>query len=116
MLYNMTEERPWGKFEIILDSPETKVKRITVKPEQQLSYQYHHRRSEVWVIVSGIAKVVLEGITYVFLPGQTVRIPQGTKHRVGNSGKEDLVFIEVQTGDYFGEDDIVRIEDIYNRA
>lgn len=111
----MIEERPWGKFEILLDSPETKVKKITVKPQQMLSYQFHYKRTEHWVIVSGTASVVLDGITYVYRPGQFLHIPKLIKHRVSNLGSEDLIIIETQTGEYFGEDDIVRLEDIYNR-
>ena len=112
----MIEERPWGKFEILLDSPETKVKRIIVKPQQILSYQYHHKRSEYWVIVSGTATVTIDDITYMYRPGQSLCIPKLTKHRVGNFQSEDLIFIEVQTGEYFGEDDIVRLDDKYGRA
>lgn len=112
----MMESRPWGGFEILLDSPETKVKRITVKPDQILSYQYHHKRAEHWIVVKGVASVVLDDVDYEYHPGQSVYIPKGAKHRVGNFKGEDLVFIEVQTGEYFGEDDIVRLEDNYGRT
>jgi len=112
---NYTEERPWGKFEILADGSDCKVKKITVHPEGRLSYQYHHKRSEVWVVVSGIATMTLNDDISIHTYGETILIPQGTKHRVENRGMEDLIFIEVQTGTYFGEDDIVRIQDDYKR-
>ena len=112
---NYIEERPWGKFEILVDDSDCKVKKITVKPGERLSYQYHHKRNEVWTIVSGIASITLDGVVKDYYYGQTILIPQGTKHRVENKGQDDLIFIEVQHGSYFSEDDIVRIEDDYNR-
>jgi len=111
----MIEKRPWGMFEILLDSDNCKVKRITVKTGERLSYQYHNKRSEVWTIVSGTATMTLDDVVNDYYYGETILIPQGTKHRVENKGQEDLVFIEVQYGSYFGEDDIVRIDDKYNR-
>ncbi len=110
-----TEERPWGRFEVLVDSDNCKVKRITVYPAGRLSYQYHHKRSEVWTVVSGVATVTLDGEVGLHVYGETILIPQGVKHRVENRGVHNLVFIEVQHGSYFGEDDIVRIEDDYNR-
>ena len=107
--------RPWGQYEVILDNPDCKVKIITVSPGQRLSYQYHNKRSEQWTIVSGNATVTLDGVDAVYSPGDSLHIPVLAKHRVANTREEDLVFIEVQTGTYFGEDDIVRIEDDYNR-
>ena len=112
---NYIEERPWGKFEVLVDSDYCKVKRITVKPDGRLSYQYHHKRSEVWTVVKGIATVTLDDEMTLYPYGETILIPQGAKHRVENRGMDDLVFIEVQHGSYFGEDDIVRIQDDYNR-
>ena len=112
---NYKEERPWGKFEVLVDSDYCKVKRITVKPDGRLSYQYHHKRSEVWTVVKGIATVTLDDEMTLYPYGETILIPQGAKHRVENRGMDDLVFIEVQHGSYFGEDDIVRIQDDYNR-
>jgi mannose-6-phosphate isomerase len=109
------EERPWGYYEVLLELPETKVKQITVDKGHRLSYQYHEHRDETWVVVSGKAKVTLDGKNTVVEPGQTIQIPRGTKHRVEAIGEEDLTFIEVQTGDYFGEDDITRLEDDYER-
>ena len=115
MKNNYIEERPWGKFEILIDNSDCKVKQITVNPGGRLSYQYHHHRSEVWTIVSGIATMTLDGKISDYIYGETILIPLGMKHRVENKGYDDLIFIEVQYGSYFGEDDIVRIEDDYNR-
>ena len=112
---NYIEERPWGSFENLLDEDYCKVKRIIVKPGHRLSYQYHHKRSEAWVVVQGYATVTLDDEYIVYKNGEIVDIPVGTKHRVENRSKEDLIFIETQTGTYFGEDDIVRIEDDYGR-
>ena len=111
----LTETRPWGKFEILIDNSDCKVKQITVNPGGRLSYQYHQHRSEVWTIVSGIATMTLDGKISDYIYGETILIPLGMKHRVENKGYDDLIFIEVQYGSYFGEDDIVRIEDDYNR-
>ena len=110
------ETRPWGRYEILSDAQDCKVKRITVKPEQRLSYQYHHKRSEHWVVVSGTALVVLDDVDIELGEDDSIYIPVGAKHRIKNNSKtEDLVFIEVQCGTYFGEDDIVRITDDYSR-
>jgi mannose-6-phosphate isomerase-like protein (cupin superfamily) len=109
------ENRPWGKYEILVDTSYCKVKRITVNPAGKLSYQYHHKRSEVWTIVSGTATMTLDDVVTEHNYGDTILIPQGMKHRVENRKKEDLVFIEVQYGTYFGEDDIIRLEDNYGR-
>lgn len=112
----ISEERPWGSYEVILDEPDCKVKKIIVKPGQRLSYQYHNKRQEQWTIVSGRAYVTINDSVESYEPGESVHIPTMAKHRVANKSEdEDLVFIEVQTGTYFGEDDIVRLEDDYNR-
>ena len=108
--------RPWGTYEILLDTSYCKVKRIIVESSQRLSYQYHHERSEVWTIVSCLGKVTLDDKEQDISVGDIVEIPALTKHRVENTGEEKLVFIEIQQGTYFGEDDIVRIEDDYNRG
>ena len=110
-----SEERPWGRFFVLHDELNYKLKRIEVDPGGRLSYQYHKRRSESWTIVEGVGTVTLEGKVKEYTEGQTVLIPQGAKHRIENKGIEKVVFIEVQTGTYFGEEDIVRIEDDYNR-
>tara|TARA_B100000795_G_C22621919_1_gene369198 strand:+ start:119 stop:466 length:348 start_codon:yes stop_codon:yes gene_type:complete len=112
---NYKEERPWGSFEHLLEADYCKVKRIIVKPGERLSYQYHHKRSECWVIVQGQATMTLDGKDKLYGVGEIVEIPVGTKHRVFNRSEEELIFIETQTGTYFGEDDIVRIEDDYGR-
>ncbi|HLN18181.1 MAG TPA: phosphomannose isomerase type II C-terminal cupin domain [Acidimicrobiales bacterium] len=109
--------RPWGSFTVLDDSAtDHKVKRIVVLPGKRLSYQRHGRRSEHWFIVSGRARVTLDGSELVLGPGQALDVPVGTSHRIENIGTTDLVFIEVQHGDYFGEDDIMRLEDDFGRA
>ena len=112
---NYVEHRPWGWFENLLDEEYCKVKRICVKPGHKLSYQFHHKRNEVWVVVKGIATVTLDNKVVDIRETEIVNIPVSTKHRVENRSNEDLIFIETQTGTYFGEDDIVRIEDDYGR-
>jgi mannose-6-phosphate isomerase len=108
--------RPWGHYEVLLDAEYCKVKRIYVKPGQRLSYQYHHKRKETWIVVSGTARITIDDVTYDHQTGETVLIPYGAKHRMANpSDSQDMVLIEVQTGTYFGEDDIVRVEDDYDR-
>jgi len=109
------DERPWGKYEVLLDAPDVKVKRITVNPYSRLSYQYHDKRSERWVIVSGILSVILDDVRIIKTSGESIHIPLGSRHRACNETHEPVIFIEVQTGSYFGEDDIIRIEDDYNR-
>ncbi|MGK7345891.1 MAG: phosphomannose isomerase type II C-terminal cupin domain [Candidatus Nitrospinota bacterium M3_3B_026] len=108
--------RPWGFYEVLSDAPDHKVKRITVRPGQRLSYQRHSRRSEHWYVVSGIAVVTRDGERIELAAGESVDLPVKTWHRISNPGAGDMVFIEVQTGDYFGEDDIERSEDDYGRT
>ncbi len=115
MVNSKHDIRPWGQYWVLEDTETHKVKHIEVNPGGRLSYQYHHHRSEVWTIVKGIARVTLEGVVTDYEPGQVVMIPQGAKHRVQNPGTELLEMIEVQLGTYFGEDDIIRIEDDYAR-
>lgn len=110
------DHRPWGFYEILADRPDHKVKRITVYPGQRLSYQRHFRRSEHWYVLGGTAVVTRNGEEIGRVSGQAIDLPVGTWHRISNSGPDNLVFIEVQTGDYFGEDDIERSEDDYGRA
>lgn len=111
-----TDLRPWGKYWVLAEGEDHKVKRIEVKPGQRLSYQRHAKRSEHWFVVAGCATVKLDGVDHVLGAGQAIDIPQGTAHRVSNRSAEPLVFIEVQHGSYFGEDDIERLEDDYGRA
>lgn len=110
------DERPWGNYTILDEGESFKVKRIEVLPNKRLSYQLHHRRSEHWYVIQGTAKVTLDGEDHFRSAGESIDIPVGTAHRVENPGLEKMVFIEVQTGDYFGEDDIVRLEDDFGRA
>lgn len=108
--------RPWGRYEVLLDTEYCKVKRIIVIPKQRLSYQYHKYRQEAWTIVQGVVTVTQNGVDTTYKTGDTVIIGLGDKHRMANlSETEELILIEVQTGTYFGEDDIVRIEDDYDR-
>ena len=114
MIYK--EERPWGSFEILYEEKSLKVKRIIVKPGQRLSFQSHEHRSENWVILQGNAIVQL-GEEKIFLElNQSVFIHKKVKHRIENNGNLDVVFVEIQTGSYLGEDDIIRYEDDYNRV
>jgi len=109
------ERRPWGYFEVLSDESDHKVKRIGVYPGKRLSLQRHRFRSEHWFMVSGSGDVTLDDQIIRLLPGQCLKIPVGAKHRMANSGDEMAVFIEVQTGSYFGEDDIERFEDDFGR-
>lgn len=110
------DQRPWGYYQVISDEPDLKVKKIVVYPGKRLSLQRHQRRSEHWYIIHGMAIVTLEANDISLEAGKSVDIPKGSFHRIMNAGTETLVFIEVQTGDYFGEDDIERVEDDYGRV
>jgi mannose-6-phosphate isomerase len=109
-------ERPWGSFTVLEDAPGHKVKRIEVRPGSRLSYQRHERRAEHWFVVAGTAEAVLDGRSVRLGPGDAVDVPKGAPHRVANTGGDPLVFVEVQVGEYFGEDDIERLDDDYGRA
>lgn len=113
---NYKEDRPWGEFENLLESKYCKVKKITVKAGQAPSYQYHFKRSEVWVVVKGSGILNLDGNLTRVKYGNVINVEKGQEHQITNDGVEDLVFIEVQLGEYFGEDDIVRLEDNYGRS
>lgn len=110
------DERPWGNFTVLDEGKTFKVKRIEVYPGKRLSYQKHAHRAEHWYIVKGQATVTLDGRDLVLQAGEAVDIPTGTAHRIENPGAETMIFIEVQRGTYFGEDDIVRLEDDYGRG
>lgn len=110
------EIKPWGGFLVLEDRPTHKVKRIWIHPGQRLSYQKHFRRSEYWIILEGKARVTIDGQEIILSQGGSADIPLEAAHRIENIGKIHLTFIEVQRGDYFGEDDIVRLEDDYGRA
>ena len=110
------DHRPWGYFRVISDEPDHKVKRIVIYPRKRLSLQRHRLRAEHWFILSGEV-VVTRGSEEIRLEaGQSIDIPKGALHRAMNPGMEDTVIIEVQTGNYFGEDDIERVEDDFDRA
>jgi mannose-6-phosphate isomerase len=113
---NEGETRPWGRYAVLDEGPDYKVKRIEVLGGKRLSYQRHASRAEHWVIVGGTAEVTLNGERHHLEPGQTIDIGVGAAHRIANPGEDTLVFIEVQRGPYLGEDDIVRLEDDYGRA
>jgi mannose-1-phosphate guanylyltransferase/mannose-6-phosphate isomerase len=108
--------RPWGYFESIDSGANFQVKRLMVKPGQRISLQLHRQRAEHWVVVSGIARVTRGEEVFSLEKNQSTYIPVGTKHRLENPGTEPLLIIEVQSGAYLGEDDILRLEDSYNRA
>ena len=110
-----SEERPWGSWHVLDVGTGYKVKRIHVHPGARLSYQTHEHRSEHWVVVSGVATCLIDGVTSVIGSGETIDVPLGAKHRLTNLGTVELVVIEVQRGAYTGEDDICRLEDDYGR-
>lgn len=107
--------RPWGRYDVLEDASDYKVKRIVVKPGQRNSYQRHQKRAECWMIVSGKGRFLVNDVWIEVGPQEVIYISRGSKHRWHNSDTEDLVMIEVQTGTYFGEDDEERIEDDYGR-
>ena len=108
--------RPWGSYELLVQGEGFQVKRIVVNPGQRLSLQMHHHRAEHWVVVRGTAEVVNGDETMLLTEDQSTYIPIGAKHRLSNPGKYPLELIEVQSGSYLGEDDIVRFEDVYGRS
>jgi mannose-1-phosphate guanylyltransferase len=107
--------RPWGTYEVLVVAGGYKVKRIVVKPRGRLSLQMHHHRNEHWVVVSGTATVTVDATRSQIAANESTYIKMGQAHRLENDGDEDLVMIEVQVGGYVGEDDIVRIDDVYGR-
>jgi mannose-1-phosphate guanylyltransferase/mannose-6-phosphate isomerase len=113
--YHNTVHRPWGTYTVLEEGERFKMKRIEVKPGAELSLQMHHHRSEHWIVVSGTAKVVNGDNTFLIHTDESTYVPAGNKHRLGNPGIVTLVMIEVQTGEYLGEDDIVRFDDVYGR-
>ena len=110
------DHRPWGYYQVLADEPDHKVKRIVIYPGKRLSLQRHLHRSEHWHIIYGEALVTINNEVFRAVKAQSVDIPRGAKHRIMNSGTENMTFIEVQTGDYFGEDDIERFEDDFGRV
>lgn len=109
-------ERPWGRYEVIQESAYHKVKCIWVLPGKRLSYQRHKFRAEHWFIVAGIAEITIDGAIKRVGPGESVDFGIGVAHRIANVGDTEVIFVEVQTGSYFGEDDIERMEDDFGRA
>lgn len=112
----MITERPWGYFDVLEDKITHKTKRIVVYSGQRLSYQSHTKREETWVFIRGEGIVTIDGIDYTVKAGSVIKIPSQAKHRIKNTAEGHLEFIEVQTGTYFGEDDIVRYDDDYGRS
>ena len=111
-----TVHRPWGTYTVLEEGKQFKMKRIEVKPGQQLSLQMHYHRSEHWIVVSGVAQIVNGDKDILLQTNESTYIPAGHKHRLINPGSIDLVMIEVQSGQYLGEDDIVRFSDVYGRV
>jgi glycosyltransferase involved in cell wall biosynthesis/quercetin dioxygenase-like cupin family protein len=109
------DHRPWGYYKILSDEADNKVKRVVVYPGKRLSLQRHRRRSEHWHIVSGVALATVEGKEVLLKKGDSIDIPQGATHRIENQMENNIAFIEIQSGDYFGEDDIERLEDDFGR-
>ena len=110
------DKRPWGNFTVLDETAfDHKVKRIVVDPHMRLSYQQHSKRAEHWFIVSGTAIVTLDGIEHEVSEGESIDIKLGQAHRCENRTDQPVVFVEVQHGSYFGEDDIVRLEDDFGR-
>ena len=109
------DHRPWGWFEVLSLGKNFKVKRMFVKPGASLSLQSHKHRSEHWVVVEGKVKVTIDKEVKLVSEGQSVYVPLGSVHRIENSEKAPIILIEVQIGNYLGEDDIIRYDDIYSR-
>jgi len=108
--------RPWGRNDKVVSSPRYHVNRLTVKPGGVFSQQMHHHRAEHWVILSGTAKVTLDGNTYLLTENQSTFIPIGAQHMLENPGKIPLELLEIQSGSYLGDDDIIRTKDHYGRC
>ncbi|MDX2100288.1 MAG: phosphomannose isomerase type II C-terminal cupin domain [Leptolyngbyaceae cyanobacterium bins.59] len=111
-----TELRPWGSFTVLEEGRGYKIKRIEVKPGHRLSLQMHHHRSEHWIVVSGTAKVICGEKEQIIYSNQSTYVPPCTPHRLENPGVISLILIEVQNGEYLGEDDIIRFQDDYARV
>ena len=108
--------KPWGKEQVLYEDEGCKVKRLTVNSGCRLSYQYHYKRQEHWTVISGVGRLIINGEQMDVGPQTPIQIGYHVNHSVANIGELDLVIIEVQTGEYFGDDDIVRIYDDYNRG
>lgn len=108
--------KPWGSYENILEEDYTKVKKIVINPGESPSYQYHFKRSEIWVIVKGSAEIKIDDTITTHNVGDIISIAKEAKHCVKNIGEDELVFVEIQLGESFDEEDIVRVEDKYGRV
>ncbi len=113
---HLTSQRPWGSFTVLEEGARYKIKRIVVDPGQRLSLQLHYHRSEHWVVVKGTAKVTLGTEERLVHENESIYVEKSEVHRLENPGKVPLELIEVQVGEYVGEDDIIRLEDIYQRV
>jgi len=113
---NTTLYRPWGRHQVVDRGPRFQVKRITVTPGGTLSLQKHHRRAEHWIVVSGVARVTRGDEVFTIRENESTYIPLGAVHRLENPGPDVLRMIEVQSGDYLGDDDVERLEDVYGRC
>ena len=109
------ETRPWGGYIILVDDEKCKVKKLLINPKKRFSLQYHNKRTETWTIIKGNLEITIEDKKGIYSYGQTMTVPVGTIHRIENVGDEVAEIIEVQTGTYFGEDDITRLEDDFGR-
>jgi len=108
-------DRPWGRYEVLQETPTHKVKCIWVQQGKRLSYQRHAKRAEHWFVVQGTGHVTIDGLIHEVAAGDQVNFEIGVLHRIANTGSEEIIFVEVQTGTYFGEDDIERVEDDFGR-
>ena len=109
------ENRPWGGYIVLIDNENYKVKKLIINPKKRFSLQYHNKRTETWTIVKGKLEITIGGKKGIYSYGQTISVPVGTTHRIENISDDIAEIIEVQTGTYFGEDDIVRLEDDFGR-
>lgn len=113
--YSVFESRPWGGYIVLLNEKNCKVKKLIINPKKRFSLQYHNKRTETWTIVKGKLEITVGENKKTYTYGQTISVPVGTRHRIENTGDEVAEIIEIQTGTYFGEDDIVRLEDDFGR-
>lgn len=114
--FHQITHRPWGTYQVLLETPTYKIKQICVKPQKRLSLQKHLHRNEHWIVASGTASITLENSTFTLEHNQSTYIPMGKLHRLANLTQEDLIVIEIQMGSYLGEDDIIRVEDDFSRC
>ena len=114
--YLEKEKDPGACFYVLQSLDNYKIKRLEINPGQRLSYQFHEKRSETWVVIEGNPYITIDDNIQQYKEGDTIVIPVKSKHRIENKGNQDVILIEIQTGDYFGEDDIVRINDDYKRS